>query len=143
MTNLAEEVSKYIDPKKRARPLEFEFAAESYGCDSSISELTVPHVIIYIPKGFIRKYNLATIGKNLEALPNANKFWEFLNPHLVGRGLVAQDEFDIERPVDEIVKELLEWPHGASFESCSNTREGVLLNVKADYDPYWEDSEEA
>ena len=140
--NLAEEVSKYVGPKRQRRPLEFEFAGETYGCDPSISELTVPRVVLYVPKGFIRKYNLATIGKNSEALPDANKFWKFLNPHLVGRELVAQDEFGREGPVDDIVKELLKWPHGARFESYSNTRKGVLLDVKADYNPYWEDSEE-
>ena len=142
MVNLVEELVKYSHPSAKPRPLEFEFAGETLGCDPSISELTVPHVVIYIPRGFIRKYNLATIGRDSEALPDAYKLWSFLSQNLALKGMAAKDECGGHVPVDEVVKELLEWPYNAYFDSFYKSRKGVLLEVKADYDPYWEDSEQ-
>jgi hypothetical protein len=140
MINLAEEVTKYLGPRRQQRSLEFEFAGETFGCDPSISELTVPHVTIYVPKGFIRKYNLATIGKDSKSLPDANRLWKFLSSNLLGRGLVARNEEERRSSVDGVVKELLQWNHVERFEY--NSKKGVLLEVKAGYDADWEETEE-
>ena len=139
MLSLVERVNRSLTPRKSPRCLEFDFAGESYGCDPAISEVTVPHVVVYIPKSVIRMYNLATAGRNSEALPDATEFWQFLSPQLVGNGLVAPNEYASVRPVDDVVRELLRWPHQARFECFSNTRAGVLLDVKAAYDPYWDE----
>jgi hypothetical protein len=52
--------------------------------------------------------------------------------------LVATNQYS-EGPVDEVIENLLEWPHGAMFEPRS---EGLSLNVKAVYLPDSEDDEE-
>ena len=139
MFSFVEEVGRNIHPREGPRHLAFDFAGESYACDPAVSEVTVPHVIIYIPKKVIRLYNRATFGRNTVTLPDATGFWEFLHSQLVGQGLVARDEYASVKPVDDIVRELLRWPHQARFESFSNTRAGILLDVKASYDPYWDD----
>lgn len=124
MINLDQEVNNYISPKKPPRPLEVEFAGEVYGCDPAISELTVPNVVIYIPKSFIKKYNLAKTGKNSEKLPNPDELWQFLHPHLRGKGLTAPNEYERMVSVDNVIEELFRWPYGARYEHSSNTRKG-------------------
>ncbi|MBI4162608.1 MAG: hypothetical protein HY513_02905 [Candidatus Aenigmarchaeota archaeon] len=101
MIDIAKEVSKYIVPVRQRRHLEFEYAGESCGCDPSISEVTVPHLVLYVPRGFIKKYNLSTRGKASDTLPDADIFWKFLHPHLVGKGWLPM--MDIAKDQDLLI----------------------------------------
>ena len=132
MDDLGTEVDKYLAQRRNRKPIVIEVAGETYGCDPNINEMLVPMIQIFVPLGFIRKYNQIIHDKNSVALPDPNEFWKFLYPHLIEKGLVAVfDEFD----TDYAIAELLDWPHSAEYIRTSD-RNGVLLFVKGDYDPY-------
>lgn len=140
MENSKNKLSRYISPKTPPS-VRFEFAGETYACDPSITEIEVPHVSVFIPRGVIREYNRTVLGKKSVALPNPNKLWEFLYPKLLGHGLTGRDVFGSENDVDELLKELSDWPKNAWYEQLPRNSKGVVLEVKAYYDPYWDEKE--
>ena len=133
MSNLSREVLRYINLPER-RKLEVIEAGEDYGCDPAISETLVPNIRIYVPTSFIRRYNLATKGRKSRALPDPDMLWKDLRKHLAGKDLRSRNEFESEVSVDEAIREMMRWPHGSRYDISYG--DGVVLVVKAAYDPY-------